>query len=86
MPLACDVTNQVPAANDPITDQSTNIWVPDEFHERLTIRQFDDINDVREFYTRNFHVLSGNFGVLKFMYTVMLTKVCLNFVCSFAWF
>lgn len=74
MPLASDVTNQVPAT-DPITDQSTVVWVPDEFHERLTIQQFDDINDVRQFYTDNYHVLSGNFGVLKFMYTVMLTKV-----------
>lgn len=50
-------------------------WVPDEFHERLSIRTCDNIEEVEKFYTDNYHILTGNYGVLKFMYTVLLTKV-----------
>lgn len=50
-------------------------WVPDEFHERLSIQSFDNIEDVEKFYTDHYHILTGNYGVLKFMYTVLLTKV-----------
>lgn len=78
MPLTSDVSslqsNEVPA-NQPGEIKSAVVWVPDEFHERLRIRIFDDINDVKSFYAENYHVLSGSFGMLKFMYSVLLTKV-----------
>lgn len=35
---------------------------------------FDKIDDVNNFYTHNFSVLSAQYGVLLFMYTVLLTK------------
>lgn len=57
------------------TDAETTIWVPDEFHERLSLQTMDDIEEVKQFYTDNYHILTGNFGVLKFMYSVLLTKV-----------
>lgn len=57
------------------SSQSAVEWVPDEFHERLSVRSFDSIDDVSKFYTEHIHILTGNHGVLKFMYTVLLTKV-----------
>lgn len=78
MPLTSDESsvqsNEVPA-NQTEENKSAVVWVPDEFHERLRIREFDDVNDVKSFYAQNYHVLSGSFGVLKFMYSVLLTKV-----------
>lgn len=80
MPLASDVpsvpdaSNQVPAEQTGASEGAV-LWVPDEFHERLTIHTYNDISDVKEFYTNNYHVLAGNFGMLKFMYSVLLTKV-----------
>lgn len=59
--------------------QSAVEWVPDEFHERLSIQTFDSIAEVEQFYTDHYHILTGNYGVLKFMYTVLLTKVSLGF-------
>lgn len=56
-------------------DTETTIWVPDEFHERLSLQTMDNIEEVKQFYTNNYHILTGNFGVLKFMYSVLLTKV-----------
>lgn len=50
-------------------------WSPDEFHERLSIHNFDNIDDVERYYTENYHLVSGNYGVLLFMYTVLVTKV-----------
>lgn len=50
-------------------------WSPDEFHERLSCRNFENIDDVEKYYSENYHVLSGNYGVLLFMYTVLMTKV-----------
>lgn len=50
-------------------------WSPDEFHERLSIHNFENIDDVEKYYSENYHVLSGNYGVLLFMYTVLMTKV-----------
>lgn len=49
--------------------------MPDEFHERLSVRSYDNIEEVQQFYMDNYHVLTGSYGVLKFMYTVLLTKV-----------
>lgn len=50
-------------------------WSPDEFHERLSIHNFESIDDVEKYYSENYHVLSGNYGVLLFMYAVLMTKV-----------
>lgn len=55
--------------------QGVTEWVPDEFHERLSVHMCDNIEEVERFYAENYHVLTGNYGVLKFMYTVLLTKV-----------
>lgn len=58
---------------------------PDDFHERLSIKNLQEQGDVHKFYTDNFVVLSGSYGVLLFMYSVLMTKVsffvCCN--CSF---
>lgn len=75
VPSTPETPSQVVPAEQSGASEGAVLWVPDEFHERLTIHAYDDINDVKEFYTRNFHLLAGNFGVLKFMYSVLLTKV-----------
>ncbi|CAD7091558.1 unnamed protein product [Hermetia illucens] len=47
---------------------------PKEFHERLGVLNFESIEQVEKYYTENFNALSGPYGVLLFMYTVLLTK------------
>lgn len=47
---------------------------PDEYHKRLHVIYFNAIEDVEKYYTQNFEVLSAKYGVLLFMYTVLLTK------------
>ncbi|KAL5276184.1 FAM188A family protein [Megaselia abdita] len=47
---------------------------PDDFHERLSMKNLQEQEDVRKFYTDNFSVLSGSYGVLLFMYSVLMTK------------
>lgn len=77
--------HQVPGEGsqmDVETDTETTIWVPDEFHERLSLQTWDNIEEVKQFYTDNYHILTGNFGVLKFMYSVLLTKVMNDCVCD----
>lgn len=60
-------------------------WSPDEFHERLSVRCFDNIDDVEKYFAESFSYLSGNYGVLLFMYTVLLTKVAfLRVFCDFS--
>lgn len=48
---------------------------PDDFHERLLIKNLQNQEDVKKFYTENFGVLSDSYGVLLFMYSVLMTKV-----------
>lgn len=73
---------EIPNAAEPSTDTSAPSqpeseldWSPDEFHERLSIHNFENIDDVERYYSENYHVLIGNYGVLLFMYTVLMTKV-----------
>lgn len=35
----------------------------------------DSIDEVEQYFTQHYDKLSGNYGVLLFMYTVMMTKV-----------
>lgn len=50
-------------------------WSPDEFHERLSVIYFDNIDDIEKYYSGNLHMLTEKYGVLLFMYAVFLTKV-----------
>lgn len=47
---------------------------PEEYHKRLHVIHFNTIEEVEKYYTLNFEVLSAKYGVLLFMYTVLLTK------------
>lgn len=58
------------AANDNESDD----LLPDVFHERLIINDFQTIEEVEKFYSDNFKVLSNRFGVLLFLYSVLFTK------------
>lgn len=37
---------------------------PEEFHERLYVQTIESIDDVEKYYSDNFSMLSGKFGVL----------------------
>lgn len=50
-------------------------WSPDEFHERLSVINFDNIDDIEKYYSDNLHMITEKYGVLLFMYAVFLTKV-----------
>ncbi|XP_061392630.1 ubiquitin carboxyl-terminal hydrolase MINDY-3 homolog [Musca vetustissima] len=47
---------------------------PDEYHNRLQVIHFNSIEELERYYTHNFDILSAKYGVLLFMYTVLLTK------------
>ncbi|XP_073833625.1 ubiquitin carboxyl-terminal hydrolase MINDY-3 homolog [Musca autumnalis] len=47
---------------------------PEEYHNRLQVIYFNNIEELERYYTHNFDVLSAKYGVLLFMYTVLLTK------------
>lgn len=55
-----------------ISDQED--LLPDTYHERLIINDFETIEDVEKFYSDNFKILSNRYGVLLFLYSVLFTK------------
>lgn len=46
----------------------------EEFHSRLVVTTLDTPEQVTAFYNDHYEVLSGRFGVLLFLYSVMLTR------------
>lgn len=49
-------------------------FCPDEYHDRLQVTVLQHSEEVITFYSDHFEVLSGDFGVLVFLYSVLLTK------------
>ncbi|XP_055530438.1 ubiquitin carboxyl-terminal hydrolase MINDY-3 homolog [Wyeomyia smithii] len=49
-------------------------WTPETFHERLTVTELEQIDDVEKYYASHFQVLAEECGVLLLLYTVLLTK------------
>lgn len=47
---------------------------PDDFHLRLHVKTMETLEEVTAFYTDHYELLSERFGVLLFLYSVMLTK------------
>uniref|UniRef100_A0A1I8P9S4 Ubiquitin carboxyl-terminal hydrolase MINDY n=1 Tax=Stomoxys calcitrans TaxID=35570 RepID=A0A1I8P9S4_STOCA len=47
---------------------------PEEYHNRLNVIHFNSIEELERYYSHNFDILSAKYGVLLFMYTVLLTK------------
>lgn len=58
------------------TDQSDIEWKPDEFHERLSVVRLNGDEELARYYAEHESLLFGKYGVLLFLYTAMLTKVC----------
>lgn len=48
--------------------------LPDRFHERLLVKDFETIEEVEKFYSENFGILSNRFGILLHLYSVLFTK------------
>ncbi|XP_014100860.2 ubiquitin carboxyl-terminal hydrolase MINDY-3 homolog [Bactrocera oleae] len=46
----------------------------DAYHEGLQVLNFDTIEEVEKYYTEHWQVLSGQYGVMLFLYSVLLTK------------
>ena len=46
----------------------------DTFHERLVLQNLETIDDVEKFYADNFSTVSNRYGVILFLYSVLLTK------------
>lgn len=63
--------------NQLLLNNEISEWTPDQFHERLSVLNLNTIDDVEKYYSENFITLSGHCGVLLFLYTVLLTKVCI---------
>lgn len=50
------------------------------FHESLSVLTLDNINDVESYYMDNIHTITMQFGVLLFLYSVIITKVCSKYM------
>ncbi|CAD7000780.1 unnamed protein product [Ceratitis capitata] len=46
----------------------------DAYHEGLQVLNFETIEEVEKYYTEHWQVLSGQYGVMLFLYTVLITK------------
>ncbi|GAB0088985.1 Ubiquitin carboxyl-terminal hydrolase MINDY-3 homolog [Sergentomyia squamirostris] len=55
-------------------------WDPDQFHERLAIHDMDTIDEVNKFYLENLNLVTEQYGVLLFLYSVLVTKGIENVV------
>lgn len=69
-----DETESVAEAGGSVPCNAAEEVSPDEYHKRLHVVHFNTIEEVEKYYTLNFEVLSAKYGVLLFMYTVLLTK------------
>lgn len=49
-------------------------WTPDQFHERLTVINCESIDDLEKYFSDNYRMLTEQYGLLLFLYTVLLTK------------
>lgn len=49
--------------------------IKDTFHNILQISDFSSIGEVEHFYSHNIHILKGLYGILLFLYSVIMTKV-----------
>lgn len=47
---------------------------PDRFHERLLVKDFENIEEVEKFFSENFGVLNKRYGILLHLYSVLFTK------------
>lgn len=67
----------------PCGSPEPNLLHSDSFHERLSIEDFaGGIHDVERFYSRNFRVLTDQYGVLLLLYSVILSKGVENVKCE----
>lgn len=47
---------------------------PDVFHDCLTITDYDAVEEIEKFFMDHYALLSNRYGVLLFLYSVLLTK------------
>lgn len=48
--------------------------LPEDFHNSLSVINLETIDDVSKYLTENFRTLTADYGVLLFMYSVLMTK------------
>lgn len=72
----CDAATPSPAAGDADTAAAEQRTHPDagDFHRRLCCLQLDSVAEVQAYYTAHAASLQCTYGVLLFMYSVLLTK------------
>lgn len=58
-----------------VKEISNNVIDSTQFHANLTLQVFSNISDVEKYYTDNIRLVKGYYGVLLFLYSVLMTKV-----------
>lgn len=58
--------------------KSTNPLTEEEFHQRLEMERFADVEDMRKRILENINAFKSEYGVLQYLYSVLLTKVKLH--------
>lgn len=48
---------------------------PTRYHDNLDLISFSSLEDVSKYYLENIETVNGRFGVLLFLYSVILTRV-----------
>lgn len=56
------------------TNSKDEDLTPEKFHEHLSIKNYETIEEVEKFYSENYDVLNNRFGVLLHLYSVLFTK------------
>ncbi|XP_067635990.1 ubiquitin carboxyl-terminal hydrolase MINDY-3 homolog isoform X2 [Eurosta solidaginis] len=77
--LPADATS-LPTATTTVCVTNAREVSSDAYHEGLQVLNFDTSDEVEKFYTENWQVLSGQYGVMLFLYSVLLTKKIENVI------
>lgn len=69
-----DAMDTSPVTEDRGLQENDDELQPDVFHDCLRIDDFETIEEVEKFFSDQYAVLSSRYGVLLFLYSVLMTK------------
>lgn len=50
------------------------------FHDNIRIRGITNLAEVEKYYLENINILKAQYGILLFLYSVIMTKVTLKYI------
>lgn len=68
--------NRVNCLNDSEINIEGTIIDHVSFHDNVRIRSITNLAEVEKYYLENINILKAQYGILLFLYSVIITKVC----------